>query len=576
MTGSAGRTTRAFAYLILRSWRNRVLAMASRVRKPRYALGLLAGAAYLVVFIWGNHAGARTGARSPFQGETVRTIAPLIVALILIPSWFLGRASQALAFTMSEVSLLFPAPVSRRALILYKLAGAQAPIVINALLFVFVFRIGSSALPHGAALLSMWTLFATVYLHRLGAGLVRASTLAHGRSAAKRHWASHAFAIAVPAVIVGAIAGGAGELRDASGASGFGQTLVRLLSQPAPHAALVPFALIAAPAFATSVDAWVGPMAIATGVLALHVVWVLRSTAAFEEAAAEASQRRQAMLESLRRRGTVRQPSERPTRTRRTLPLAATGAPLMAIIWKNILGLWRTLGTGSALALIVAPVALGGIAASQFHDPGVIVAMVCGLAALLFAVTGSIGARNDLRADLLNLSLLKTMPLRGSEIVQAEVASSALPMAALQYILLLVGLVGLQASRHPAPADIAVALAATLPFALAAINLAFSTLRNGAAVLFPAWTHLGSESTQGIEVMGQAILGVLGALVALALLLVAPTVIAIVVAVMAHLSGGAAVAAGLVVGGVALAGECYAIMLGIGRALDRLEPSHVG
>ena len=72
------------------------------------------------------------------------------------------------------MSLLFPAPLSRNALIGYKLTRAQMAVIINVLIWVFILRRGGTVLPAAMRALAIWVLFSTLNLHRLGAALVRA------------------------------------------------------------------------------------------------------------------------------------------------------------------------------------------------------------------------------------------------------------------------------------------------------------------------------------------------------------------------------------------------------------------
>src|SRR5205085_1044679 len=134
------------------------------------------------------------GAPALLAGST-ETVVVLLAVITLMGSWVLGSDATALAFTQAEVSLLFPAPLSRRALIGYKLFRAQIAVLINALIWVFVLRRGGTALNPMLRALSLWMMFSTLNLHRLGSALVRSSWREHGRSGIRRHrWSILAFA----------------------------------------------------------------------------------------------------------------------------------------------------------------------------------------------------------------------------------------------------------------------------------------------------------------------------------------------------------------------------------------------
>ena len=80
------------------------------------------------LYLWGfflrpvERAGAAT---IVFLGQPTEMLVTLLVVVTLMGPWVFGSDTLALAFTQAEVSMLFPAPLSRRALIGYKLFRAQ-------------------------------------------------------------------------------------------------------------------------------------------------------------------------------------------------------------------------------------------------------------------------------------------------------------------------------------------------------------------------------------------------------------------------------------------------------------------
>ncbi|MDA1081203.1 MAG: hypothetical protein O2973_05925 [Gemmatimonadetes bacterium] len=564
------------AYLVTRTFRNRVITMARRLRQPKYALGFAVGVLYFGFIVFGQTRGGGDGPNL-FQNDSFRALAPLFLVLILAMGWFASGAQSALAFLPAEVALLFPAPVTRRELILYKLAGAQIPVIVNALILAFIFGGGLQEIPRWLAFASLWTMFATISLHRLGAALVRASLAEHGVAGAKRTWVSYVIGLTVLAVIILAVVPHQVQLEGASSPIDFMSRFEQLLSAPAVRAVLYPFALMIAPAFAQTVGEWSLAMIPAIALLAAHLIWVLRSDVAFEEAAVEASAKRQAVIDNVRRRG-ISGANEATPKATRTIPLGSTGHPAIAIVWKNLLGLMRTTRPSQFIGILVLPVVAALILGKRSGDPALIVAGVTGMIAMVTFIAGPMTVRNDLRADLLNIESLKTFPLRGRELVLAEVTSSALPLSLFQFVLLGIAAVALQSSQKPLPFGVTIAVVVTLPIALFGLNLCYSTIQNGIAVLFPGWIRLGSEG-QGVgavDMMGQAILGMMAMLIAFLICLILPALVAFIVFTM--VKPPAVVAAGfvMVVGSLALVGESYAMMLGLGRALERLEPSQVG
>ncbi|MEO6877179.1 MAG: putative ABC exporter domain-containing protein, partial [Gemmatimonadaceae bacterium] len=178
----------AFLYLVLASGRNRLRVGLRRARSPRYSAALLIGVIYVWSFLF--RPSARLGTTSLLLGQPTEMLVTLIAVLMLMGSWLFGSDATALAFTQAEVSMLFPAPLSRRSLIKYKLFRAQITVLLNALVWVFLLRRGGTLLPSPLRAVGLWVLFSVLNLHRLGAALVRSSWREHGTAGARRHWAS--------------------------------------------------------------------------------------------------------------------------------------------------------------------------------------------------------------------------------------------------------------------------------------------------------------------------------------------------------------------------------------------------
>ncbi len=566
----------AFAYLTVHTMRNRFVSMARRLRQPRYLVGFLFVVGYFGFLLFGTATGFGRGADakpSGLQGDFMRVAAPALLALALAANWIGSAAVEALAFTPAEVAMLFPAPVTRRSLIMLKIARAQLPIVFNIIIIMLLFGVGSSAMPLWLNALGLYVLFATIHLHRLGAALVRVSTLKHGTAGLKRNWLSYVIAVVILAAMFLIFISAKQGADPGEGVTAILDRITAALATPWVHAVLIPFALITAPALARTTAEWSVAFAGALAMLALHLWWVLRSHTAFEEAAAEQSEKFRAMLESFRKRGHMNIEKKPPAR-RLTLPLRPTGHPAIAIVWKNSLTFLRTFSPLTWFLLALAPalvaVMMRDKGANAFAAAGMIAAM---LAVMLLFVGGSI-ARNDLRGDLLNLSALKTMPLRGSTIVFAEVCSSALPLAAIQCMLLWIAVAGWQMGKKALPPDAAIALAVVLPLGVAGLNVLASTVRNGAAVLFPAWTELGVDGgSGGLETMGQSMLGLLAMLLGFLVLMIVPALTTTVIVAWIHPPPAVALVSSIVLGSAATVGESYLVMLWIGRVLERTEPS---
>jgi hypothetical protein len=326
-----------------------------------------------------------------------------------------------------------------------------------------------------------------------------------------------------------------------------------------------------APAFARSASSWSRAIVPAFAVMLVHVWWVLRTDTAFEEAAIDASAERARRGRSLRLGRSVATTAV--PRGSRTLHLSSRGHPAMAILWKNMLCLRRTARPQVLIGPMVMAIAIGVATAASNSDPGLVVA-TCALAfAALLVLFGGRLIRNDLRHDMQHLPLLKTLPVPPGQIVLAEVASAALPMAALQMALVLVAYVAAFASSSdPLGREGRLAVLIAAPFVVTSLSGALLTIQNGTAVLFPAWIRLGPTVTTGVEALGQNLLATAASLVSLAIALIIPGLLALGIAHALGAPGPLTLALVAIVAAVLLGAETYAAIGLLGGALGRAEP----
>ena len=560
--------TGALAYLIVRSARNRLLSQIKRVRNPRYAIAMLLGLGYFWMVFFRRS--ARDGPQpSPLTSETFATLLPVGILLYVAFLWIVGADRAALAFSEAEVSMLFPAPVSRRGLIIYKLVRAQTAVLTTSMLWLVLFR--SSA----TGLLASWFFLTTFSLHRLGVALLRASHSEHGSKGLRKSWLPITVFGAAAAVVVFALVAARTRFMAAPEPGEIGRILVTEFAKAPLSWVLYPFRIAMAPMFVHSTGAWVNAIFPALVLLALHLVWVLRSDTAFEEAAAEASAAQAKRVQALRTRG-VTVGGVNPKHARRTITLAATGAPAIALLWKNSLWLMRTGQLRALLGLPAFALMCALFFAGRSATAEVLVVVLCVVTVVVTLIFGPMTMRNDLRGDLRHLPQLKTMPLKGREIMLAEVASSASPVAVMQLLLTGVALLALSfIEKDSIPVAVRIGMLVAAPVFLLGLSIANFTIHNGMALLFPAWVRLGTAGGAGVEAMGQMMLTSIVTLALLAILLVLPAMAGAAVYVVMQWPPLFAVAGAGISAGVALGLEGYLLIGALGGALDRLEPMQI-
>jgi putative ABC exporter len=174
----------ALSYLLRATLRNRVRAHLARLRRPRYAIPLLVGLAYIALIFY-RPEGTETAAPAAF-GPVQHGLAlasGFALAVLAAKWWLFGASTGPLAFTPAEIQMLFPAPLRRRDLILYRLLRVQSSMLVSAaFIALLLWRSGGATRPLALPLrmIGLWVLFATSFMHQMGVTLVRTAAAQRG------------------------------------------------------------------------------------------------------------------------------------------------------------------------------------------------------------------------------------------------------------------------------------------------------------------------------------------------------------------------------------------------------------
>jgi len=510
-----------FVYLTVCTIRNSVRLRLRRLRQPRYLVIALGFVLYVGSMMLGR---PRAGTFGLFAMHGARTwlIATGVATGLLGLSWILP-VGAALGFTSAEIQFLFPAPITRRALIGYKvgrlLLGAAAS---GAFVTLFV---GPPRLVPGlffAAKSAM--VMAILTLH--GAGV----TMYRSRGKEEEPLQVRRWQVLAAACLLTPVVGGG---------------LVFI-------------------AFASRTElAVAAPLAVA--LLGAHALWIVQSDSAFEEAATDAA-------DKMRRARTTGHFTRPVVRTRASsFRLAPRGPAETAILWKN----WLLFGRTSRRTLVVSAIVIGsavtGIAVGS--GGGVFAADVIGdislFVVVLVALFGPAMLRIDLRQDLGHLALIKTWPVRGPAVIRGELLAPAIALSLGAAVAIATGSAFapglLLVDQVDAGARVIFAIAAVQ--AVTALIVAQLVVHNGIAASFPAWADLRVASgATAMEMNVRMMIVMYGALLVLAFVLVVPA--------------AAAAAAYFMAGGVLLPSAVFAACLLaesraateiIGRILDRTD-----
>ena len=552
--------TRAFFELALRTFKNRIVARVRRMRDPRYAVGALFGLVYFGWIFFKNQRAAtffRPGAGT--MSELRVDAASVFVLAIMLFAWALPGDSGGLEFSEAEIAFLFPAPLRRRDLLLYKIIRQQPQVMMSAAIFTLLGATRSK-------FVGLWLAFSVMGIYMMLVALGRARLRLMGINFLVRLVLVLAITAGIAAAGVYAVKGVPLHFQHGDGRS-LPPEFAAIFRVPVVAAILFLPKLYAGAVFPPSLAALA---ASSLGLLILAVVFFFaadRLNVSFEEGSVVRAQRRHAWVQQMRaRRGGGYVMFKR---ARAPFRLAPTGPPEIAIIWKNSVATMRISLAGIVIILIVFGVLIAN--ALYLHGEarnGIGIAFL--MITCLFPFIGPNIFANDLRLDLPRLEVLKSYPLSGASIVAAEIAAPLVIISALELLSISCAaavLGGSAKGSHLGGAEFAV-IALLLAVPVVALQL---LIRNAIPVIFPAWAARSKEDPRGFVLTGQRLMLVLGNFVILGFALIPAAVVFIPILLLAikFFAGNAIFAA--ITTAPPIAVICGEVWLGVRFLGDRFE-----
>ena len=230
----------------------------------------------------------------PVPSVDLAAVGPVLTGFGLMvaaaTAWLLPFNSSLLEFSEAETQFLFPAPVSRRWLIIHRLIRSQLGMLFTSA----VVAIASPSLDGYLRLrvaFAVWLLLCTVRVYFTGVTLSRARLLAGHAGTRRVAWLPLAVIAAAFGVVATALVAEFGSV-PVRGAQDLFQRLASSLGSGAARAVLAPFVAVAWPLYADWPQPYLTALLASAAVLTASVVWVMLSDRAFQDAAEAAADRR--------------------------------------------------------------------------------------------------------------------------------------------------------------------------------------------------------------------------------------------------------------------------------------------
>jgi len=490
------------------SFRNRVVHRLRRLKQPRYLFSTLIGLAYFTWLIVGNMGGELKvdGSRIPIVGEIVLVALSVIVLVVLLGAWALPGSAAGVTFTEAEIQFLFPAPLTRSQLLLYKVTRSQPAILFGAVMVrIFLVR--------GGHFVGVWIALVVLDLYLLMA--------AFGRARLRQFGIGFPARIAIVAVLLAgssfvtwqALHGIDGErvvtLLRAHQMSEAASIIGGAIFHGIAGALFFVPALFAKPAVANGLPDFLRSSAVlvAVGFVCFRVA--TRFDVSFEDASIEASKKKAEKL--TRQRNWQKGQTVIFRRAPALFRLGENGPPEVAIIWKNMIAAGRITLPIVALVLGIIAIVVGLTAVGGTSEKAISAAASLSFALLVALVfAGPLMIRNDLRLEVDRLDVLRLLPLSGARLVATELVAPTAIVLVLQMGLLAAALVlNGMVLDHERWLKFALWTPALLVVAIP-VNVVQLLFQNGIVVLLPAWARMTKDQSRGAEGIGRGILLMLG------------------------------------------------------------------
>jgi hypothetical protein len=565
--------TGATLYIVICTARNRLRRRLQRLREPRYLIGAIVGIAYLWATLFFRAQAyrvrsdpgtiARRGASAAPFGASAQAIASVLLACAAAACWLMPFTSSLLNFSQAEIALLFPAPVTRRGLVLYRLIRSQFAVLIGAMVVALAYPVGSLA-GRLRGLAAIWLLLMTAHVFFTGVNAARTRVTGRGQSQWFGAWLGLLWPIAA-LVSLGAALVGAASRAPFGSARAFTAATASAAGHGTPALLLWPFTSVVRPMFQSDGRDYVQSLLVAAALYGAAVLWLL-----WMDTGSEFSAKTVSASTGQEPRSRARSYSSRPV----AWTLAPRGRAETAFVWKAALQTFRIVDRRVLirLVLILAWMVAASVFVTRVRGFAQVIGLLAAWGAGFATVMASQIIRIDLRQDLAHLELLKTWPVRGTAVVRGELAWPAMLVTAIAWTFGVVALVLIGATYPSLNSMFAIAVGVSGLMLVPGMIFLQYAIHNAVALFLPGWIPLGSARPRGVDAMGQRLMLLGGTWLALAAGLVPGALVTLALwLTLRNTLGGLVLIGGAAISTATLIVEFLAVTALLGRVYDRLD-----
>ena len=391
--------------------RGRLREALRGLRNPKKAAVMLLGLALVTLFLWASSLGDRGGGNPMFRAEHGRLLLGAFLTFFLLSTSVASIANGAMLFSPAEVGMLFPAPVSSRALIVGHVLSSSTKAFTGALAFTLFLRPGG-----GTAWYRVLAVYTLVFITLSALAVVIDLHHMHFTAAVRRRRAL-VWGLALAVSLVGTVL--ATRAVDGRWSAEVirhvglpGSVYASLLSDDAAGGSLLP------------------RLGAALGLLALLLARALSWAGPVRPGALNTSDRVQRTLKRFRRGGPIPETAREST-DGRVLPMLPRWGGAGVHVWRQLSALRRK---RKAFGLLIGfSIFMAATMSLAGGEPRPALGAIMAMGMLMFM--GPFYVQCDFRADLDTLPWLRSLPCSATTLAAGQILASTLVLTGLQYLL---------------------------------------------------------------------------------------------------------------------------------------------